>query len=174
MYSLSTDYVPIQIPSDRTTLSAPELKGLLSSFAQCLRLRDKYMAISLQRLGDNPRDHDGVFKGFAHDIGGVSGVRPDAYAALREASGDKSHPELREEETKFQPWKIYPPPPPPHWHWTDQPTINTSVDGALGYGDEFDFKTCEIPGADTCVYKIDSKGVFQVYGSDTEVEAEGA
>jgi len=137
-------------------------------------LRDKYISISLQRLGDNPRDHDGVFKGFAHNIGGVSGVRPDAYATLREAGVDQSHPELREEETKFRPWKIYPPPPPPHWHWTDKPTINPSVDGVTSSnGDEFNFKTCEIPDADTWVYKIDSKGVFQVYDSDTDVEAEG-
>jgi AMP deaminase len=136
------------------------------------------MAISLQRLGDNPRDHDGVFKGFAHDVGGVSGVRPDAYAALREANGDQAHPELREEEKKFRPWKIYPAPPPPHWHWTDKPTMNTSVDGKPeviedGHGDKFDFKKCEIPEADRWVYKIDDKGVFQVYDSDTEAEGEG-
>ncbi|KIM28448.1 hypothetical protein M408DRAFT_141450 [Serendipita vermifera MAFF 305830] len=154
----------------RTTFSPPELAEMLGSFADCLRLRDKYIALSLQRLGDNPRDHDGSFKGFAEDIGGVSGIRPDAYAALRESNGDNSHPELREEETKFKPWSIYPPPPPPHWHWTDKP--QATLDPASADGDGFEFSKCEIPGGHDWVYKLDSKGVFQVYASEPQ-ETEG-
>ena len=59
-------------------IHAPELRQICPSFARCLELRDKYMNYSLQRLGDNPRDHDGVFQGFPTDIGGANGVRPDA------------------------------------------------------------------------------------------------
>ncbi|KAG9119340.1 AMP deaminase, partial [Ceratobasidium sp. 392] len=40
-----------------------ELKELYNSFQRCLDLRDKYMSVSLQRLGDDPRDYDGVFTG---------------------------------------------------------------------------------------------------------------
>jgi AMP deaminase len=42
-----------------------ELKALYDSFWRCLDLRDKYMLKSLQRLGDDPRDHDGVFHGLS-------------------------------------------------------------------------------------------------------------
>lgn len=35
-----------------------ELVTLHTNFQRCLDLRDKYMAISLQRLGDNPKDRD--------------------------------------------------------------------------------------------------------------------
>lgn len=119
------------------------------------------MAISLQRLGDNPRDHDGVFKGFANDIGGVSGVRPDAYATLRDATGDNSRPDLCEDEKSFKPWKIYPSPPPPHWHRTDKP--QATPDPTNTEGNHFDFSKCDIPVADSWVYKLDSRGVFQVY-----------
>jgi len=160
--------------SDRAIFSATELADLLSSFAKCLHLRDKYIAISLQRLGDNPQDHDGIFKGFTHDIGGVSGVRPDAYAALREANANNPYPELHHEETNFKPWKIYPQPPPPHWHWSEKPTLNPiSGQSDGGQGNDFNFKTCEIPEADACIYRIDSGGVFQVYGSDPPEEDEG-
>ncbi|KAG2070339.1 hypothetical protein BDR04DRAFT_934379, partial [Suillus decipiens] len=37
----------------------PELARVVQSFQKCLELRDKYITKSLQRLGDNPRDHDG-------------------------------------------------------------------------------------------------------------------
>ncbi|RHZ68267.1 hypothetical protein Glove_296g28 [Diversispora epigaea] len=36
-----------------------ELITLYTNFQKCLDLRDKYMEISLQRLGDNPKDSDG-------------------------------------------------------------------------------------------------------------------
>ncbi|CAG8543490.1 1775_t:CDS:2 [Funneliformis caledonium] len=37
---------------------ASELEDLYTRFHKCLELRDKYMELSLQRLGDNPKDHD--------------------------------------------------------------------------------------------------------------------
>ncbi|KAG8797251.1 AMP deaminase [Serendipita sp. 405] len=156
----------------QTTLSTQELRDLLTSFDTCLRLRDKYMRCSLQRLGDNPRDYDGVFKGFEKDVGGVSGVRPDAYAALRqEMEKSNGHPELKSSPRQHQPWKIYPKPPPPHWHWSAKPSNQGTayVDGrpqfesAEGEGDGFDFNKCDIPGAHAWDYQIDHKGVIQVY-----------
>nr|CAG8586748.1 11812_t:CDS:10 [Entrophospora candida] len=35
-----------------------ELNNLYTDFHKCLELRDKYMKFSLQRLGDNPKDHE--------------------------------------------------------------------------------------------------------------------
>jgi AMP deaminase len=142
------------------------------------------MAVSLQRLGDNPRDHDGTFKGFSEDIGGVSGVRPDAYAQLQsKENGGTRHPALKEDQRQFEPWTIYPKPPPPHWHWKaknpqpNSPPVSNAVDVPMpvsdeGEGDGFEFDKCEIPGKHEWVYRMDSKGVFQVYRADS-AEGEG-
>ena len=149
------------------------------------------MKYSLQRLGDNPRDHDAVFQGFSADIGGVSGVRPDAWHELLEkaktqppappplvvgyppamtdsavaAQQTASIPGLNAGESRFKPWKIYPRPPPPFWHWKDAHTV-----GARGApeDEEFVFQSLEIPGeaegeAAGLEFEIDEKGVFQVY-----------
>lgn len=136
------------------------------------------MAVSLQRLGDNPQDHDGTFKGFSDDLGGVSGVRPDAYAKLQsKENGGSRYPQLKEDQRQFEPWKIYPRPPPPHWHWKaknpqpNSPPVSNSVDVPMpvsdeGEGDGFEFEKCEIPGKHEWVYRLDSKGVFQVYRAD--------
>ncbi|CCO29132.1 AMP deaminase [Rhizoctonia solani AG-1 IB] len=117
----------------------PELKQLYSSLRRCLELRDKYMSVSLQRLGDDPRHYDG---------GNSTG-------ALAEGSSD-NHP-------RFKPWKIYPPPPPPHWkfraHDTSVPEISQTEDGDV----PFDFSNCEIPGSMPWEWEVDEKGVFQVY-----------
>lgn len=173
---------------DRQTFDAKELNQLLSSFNTCLETRDKYMRISLQRLGDNPKDYDGVFQGFGpEDIGGVNGVRSDAWESLRKSQGPeaaitlgknktvKSKSQIDEQSSK--PWTIYPPPPPPHWHWrpkpgdSHEPGTSQSASGMPnnldpyhrpGY-EGFDFKTCEIPGKHHWSYEIDDKGVFQVY-----------
>lgn len=61
-----------------------------SSFARCLDLRDKYIALSYQRLGDNPRDHDGQFSGFsppaAADVYGLKADADPAVVAAAEAA----------------------------------------------------------------------------------------
>ncbi|GLB38642.1 putative metallo-dependent hydrolases superfamily, adenosine and AMP deaminases family protein [Lyophyllum shimeji] len=117
-----------------------EYAGLLQSFQKCLDLRDKYMARSLQRLGDNPKDYDGHQFSVHHDLG----LGPEA-------------------PPQFEPWKIYPPPPPPHWHWKGKDNV-VSTDGVpvAGTG-EFRFEECHIPGPHPWTFKIDDKGVFQVY-----------
>ena len=56
---------------------------ILEALEECLSLRDKYMSLSGQKLGFNPRDHDGVFGGLDDDIAGVCGVHPDADYAAR-------------------------------------------------------------------------------------------
>ncbi|KAG6831732.1 hypothetical protein H0H87_004001 [Tephrocybe sp. NHM501043] len=118
------------------TLLASEYTGLFQSFQKCLDIRDKYMAKSLQRLGDNPKDHDG------HQMA----IEKDSNVKL---------------PYEFEPWKIYPPPPPPHWHWTDPSNVQ-SVDGT-GQSTEFRYEDCQIPGAHSWTFCIDDKGVFQVY-----------
>ncbi|CAI2175578.1 11513_t:CDS:10 [Funneliformis geosporum] len=47
--------VPEEVIDQQVT---SELEDLYTRFHKCLDLRDKYMELSLQRLGDNPKDHD--------------------------------------------------------------------------------------------------------------------
>jgi AMP deaminase len=130
-----------------------EQASLLRSLQRCFELRDKYMLMSRQRLGDDPRDYDGYFQPLGDDYADVSGVRPDF----------PPHRVAQTQQNKFEPWKIYPKPPPPHWHWKDKGVV--SADGTTKAGeDEFTFEDCEIPGAhDGWSFAIDVKGVFQVY-----------
>lgn len=110
------------------------------------------MSKSLQRLGDDPRDHDGHFQPFSERDADVSGVRPDAPLL----------PKSKPSSERFKPWKIYPEPPPPHWHWKDKTIV--SGDGTTRQGDGFDFEACFIPGPHQGrSYFLDEKGVYQVY-----------
>jgi AMP deaminase len=134
----------------------PELETLFQSLQTCLDLRDKYIRKSRQRLGDNPRDHDGHFGGLDDDIADVSGVRPNATF-----NGHRSSP--------FEPWKIYPKPPPPHWH----PTNKEKVSSRQAQPDvAFKFEDCSIPGPHSWHFQLDDKGVFQVY-ADLDCESIG-
>lgn len=110
------------------------------------------MLISGQRLGFNPKDHDGVFTGLDDHITDVSGVRPNAdHASFTPPA-----------ESPFPPWNIYPKPPPPHWQLKPDDVAEPSQISAPG-GDDFEFGKCEIPGAHEWEYEMDEKGVFQVY-----------
>ncbi|KAF8627482.1 hypothetical protein AX17_006294 [Amanita inopinata Kibby_2008] len=135
-----------------------EYAVLSKAFQKCLDLRDKYMCKSRQRLGDNPKDYDGHFQGISEAIADVTGVRPDA-------NYSRNSPPAHD----FEPWKIYPKPPPPHWHWTDKEVVIS--DGPYSRGDEeFCFKECAVPGPHPWTFKLDDKGVFQVYD---DVQADG-
>ena len=129
-----------------------EYACLLQSFQKCLDLRDKYMFKSRQRLGDDPRHHDGHFSGLDDHLSDVSGVRPDANFAENQPP---SH--------SFKPWKIFPRPPPPHWHWSDMQKVVSSDDTSKASKDEFRFEECEIPGPHPWTYELDDRGVYQVY-----------
>jgi AMP deaminase len=134
------------------TAITAELAILFQSLQKCLDLRDKYMVKSRQRLGDNPRDHDGYFPGLDDGIADVSGVRPDS-------DFKSNHPP----PSPFEPWRVYPRPPPPHWHWTDKENV-VSADGKSARTDsEFVFEDCAIPEPHAWDFDIDDKGVFQVY-----------
>jgi len=116
------------------------------------------MAASLQRLGDNPRDHDGHFHGFSDAAADVNGLRPDAPSPSSHLSNTKV----------FEPWKIYPPPPPPHWHWSPKtPAGPTGKQSSPDANEDFDFAKCEIPAAHSWEYEIDDKGVFQLYDRES-------
>ncbi|KAF8606843.1 AMP deaminase [Ceratobasidium sp. AG-I] len=134
-----------------------ELKELYASFQRCLDLRDKYMSASLQTLGDDPRDHDGVF---IKPPPADSNLRPsDPGATPRPATIDSP---------QFEPWKIYPPPPPPHWKFKAHNTKAPEVTHAPEDGDvPFKFSECEIPAAGPWEWEMDEKGVFQVYQDAT-------
>ncbi|GJJ15752.1 hypothetical protein Clacol_010030 [Clathrus columnatus] len=124
-----------------------EFKSMFESLQNCLNLRDKYIRISQQRLGDNPKDHDGVFAGFRGDNGDVSGIKLNASSPIL----------VPQSEEKLEPWKIYPHPPPPHWHYKRPST------GFFHEEEEFEFSKCHIPGPDSRAFRIDEKGVYQVY-----------
>lgn len=136
---------------DMDTMINPELARVVQSFQKCLELRDKYITKSLQRLGDNPRDHDGVFHGVAESLADVSGVKPDVDHSLA-ASLSSPH----------EPWVIYPSPPPPHWRFTAVKTV-ISADGRVTPDGQFNFSQCQIPGNHDWEFEIDDKGVYQVY-----------
>jgi AMP deaminase len=125
------------------------------------------MKVSLQRLGDNPRDHDELFTGIDPKIADVSGVRPDAdiSAYVSPDSGDKlpNYPS--------KPWRIYPKPPPPHWRWTTNTEPVHGGDEVQAGKEEFVFKKCEIPGAhDGWSFGLDETGVYQVYNTNGPLE----
>lgn len=123
-------------------------------FQRCLELRDKYIAKSLQRLGDNPRDHDGHFNGIAEGFAGVSGAQPNVdFAKARVA------------ESPYKAWKIYPKPPPPHWHFTERHDAPAPDGRFTAEDEEFDFSTCQIPDSHPWEFRIDDKGVYQVYST---------
>ncbi|EIM81628.1 AMP deaminase [Stereum hirsutum FP-91666 SS1] len=146
---------PLAMPPEMT----PEFDHLFELFRKCLHLRDKYMAASRQRLGDNPRDHDGVFKGIVDECADVQGVRPDSdYSKIGQPLG---------KEDQFQPWKIYPKPPPPHWHWsaTEEAPSMAGHEENDDHNKPFEFDACEIHGEHPWNFEIDEKGVYQVYES---------
>jgi hypothetical protein len=145
---LTSSYRAAVMPPDQT----PEFGRMLELLCKCLDLRDKYMAASNQRLGDDPRDHDGAFHGTAEGISDVMGVRPEATGSC----------ELTKEQ--FKPWHIYPRPPPPHWHWTADQAVSL---GTASTSDVFDFTQFEIPGADEWEFEMDDKGIYQVYRDAT-------
>lgn len=135
---------------------APEFGHLFELFRKCLHLRDKYMTVSRQRLGDNPRDHDGVFQGIADNCADVQGVRPSADYSKLDPPADKAD--------NFEPWRIYPKPPPPHWHWSstqDPPSNHAPQDE--DHMKPFEFSACDIPAQHVWDFEIDEKGVYQVY-----------
>ena len=141
---LTSCFGPGTMPPDQT----PEFRNMLELLRKCLDLRDKYISISNQRLGDNPRDHDGVFHGIAEGISDVMGVRPEA---------SRSYESTQEQ---FEPWSIYPRPPPPHWHWTADQAVSSGTQSTC---EKFDFSKCEIPGVHGWDFEIDEKGIYQVY-----------
>lgn len=145
--------VPYTIQAHQLQLAETVITSdLYQSFQKCLDLRDKYMVKSRQRLGDNPRDHDGRFPGLDDKIADVHGARPDA-------DFRKNDPP----PSPFDAWKIYPSPPPPHWHWTDKEKVVSGERNSARGSDEFVFEDCSIPGLHPWHFEIDDKGVFQVY-----------
>jgi AMP deaminase len=131
-----------------------ELSRILESLNKCLSIREKWITCSLQRLGDNPRDHDGRFHGLPTALASVSSMRPDA---------DPAAP--RPTKSEFEPWKIYPTPPGPHWHFTDPSNAVLKEGHSTPAKEEFDFDTCKIPGKHHWKFKLDAMGVYQIYDS---------
>ncbi|KAI5776656.1 hypothetical protein EDC01DRAFT_681312 [Geopyxis carbonaria] len=127
------------------TLSA-ELSTIYTNIQKVLDLRHKYLRVSLQGHTDNPKDEPS--------------------------------------------WKIYPPPPPPVWvddfarpgdtsnpphlnesnaaeksFWAGSGTQNYEKSRKPGHdvGEDFVYDECEIPSEDEMVFRLDDKGVYQVY-----------
>ncbi|ODN84531.1 AMP deaminase [Cryptococcus amylolentus CBS 6039] len=156
-----------------------ELESLYASFSRCLELRDKYLELSNQRLGDNPRDHDGTFHGFnPPSAADVTGLKPEYDPASSELPPDA--------KDALPAWNIYPPPPPPHWHWKKadngplpEPAPLTTEgeeenDGKKAKGvsskdsEVFDVADCQIPGRDPTgwTYELNDEGVFTVFAAE--------
>ena len=153
-----------------------------ASFAKCLELRDKYMELSNQRLGDNPRDRDGQFCGFT----------PPAAADIAGLKADLDPEDCETGPTDEQPstpaWKIYPPPPPPHWHWkpaedgvkVEESSSHTSGLGGSGTSSggrdshAFKMEECEIPEMDARSFALNDEGVYEVWtGEEDKTDVAG-
>lgn len=132
-----------------------EQAHILQAFQRCLDLRDKYMLKSRQRLGDDPRDYDGDFDGVDDEHADPSGLKPDVDPATNQPPAQQ-----------FKPWRIYPKPPPPTWHSKSKEVLSHG-ESETG-GDAFRFEECEIPGSHPWNFRIDDKGVFQVYEADDD------
>ncbi|KAF9646656.1 AMP deaminase [Thelephora ganbajun] len=153
----------ISHPAPDTSPFTQECSNILQSFDKCLSLRDKYMQVSLQRLGDNPRDHDGHLHELDPKIADVSGVRPDADISAYTSPGSED----KLPKSPYKPWRIYPKPPPPHWHWIANTEPVHGGDEAEAGKEDFVFEKCEIPGGhDGWSFGLDEMGVYQVYNSD--------
>lgn len=133
------------------------MRDLCASLQKCLEIRDKYMRLSRQRLGDDPRDYDGIFRDLDEEQKGVAGVRPDCFFSTKGGAANR----------EFNKWNIYPPPPPPHWHWKGkQPTPPLTSESIVGE-EEFDYFKCEIPEEDSQHnFRLDDKGVYQIYDGE--------
>lgn len=107
------------------------------------------MEISNQRLGDNPRDYDGQFNGFANPVlADVNGLRPDADPRAAEAA--EAGADSGSNPPPFEAWKINPPPPPAHWHWQDPET------GEVGAGGEAIDQSARAPNGEVRAIPVDT------------------
>ncbi|WWC99694.1 AMP deaminase [Kwoniella sp. B9012] len=154
-----------------------ELEQLYASFARCLDLRDKYMELSNQRLGDNPKDHDGTFHGFTpRSFGDVMGLKAEVEQDACEGPSAAENDELPT-------WNIYPPPPPPHWHWKPsqgsvmpEPTSSdgtemtkTTTSTSIKDNQTFKIEDCQIHEEDKQhIFQMNDEGVFTVYSATEE------
>jgi AMP deaminase len=147
-----------------------ELQELYTSFQTCIELRDKYIALSCQRLEDNPNNYDGEFAP-ATGSTSTSASRPASPERSKNVplpnmvnDGLPSLDDMEESDNssrRAKPWKIYPPPPKPHWDPKDPFDAHRS--STVQQQSEFRFEDCEIPGEHPSVFELDSQGVYQVY-----------
>lgn len=113
-------------------------------------IRDRYIAVSRQRLEDNAANYDGKFN-----------PAKDSTSPSTASDEESSSPPL------FERWNIYPSPPQRHW----DPSSAKYIDTASSQ-DPFDTKKAhDTPSPDSCVFSCDDKGVFQVYADNKELEA---
>lgn len=139
------------------------------SLQKCLDLRAKYINVSLQRLGDDPRDYDAHSPPLNTEYTDCMGVKsdydgPDKDVLSKPDSGANADGGDRKK------WNIYPRPPPPHWHWgkgKENKETAVSADGSAVPANEphgvFEFGECEVPGGHDWVFELDDRGVYQVY-----------
>lgn len=142
------------------------------------------MRLSNQRLGDNPRDHDGahVPTGDMCDVSGLRADVPDSAWGVDRPSGSTSNAKENGEVDSQPKWKMHPPAPPPHWHPNNflpnavRPAIKHEYESErryVGGNEEFDFNSIEIPGVDEeWEYALDDRGVFQIYDSTPSSSSE--
>jgi AMP deaminase len=69
-------------------------------------------------------------------------------------------------QSEFAPWKLYPRPPEPHWHQHESGDKVLKPARAIPERETFNFKACEIPGKHEWAFKIDERGVYQIYADE--------
>ncbi|CEQ42453.1 SPOSA6832_04255, partial [Sporobolomyces salmonicolor] len=145
--------------AESTEAATAEKRRICAMFQTCLNLRDKYMALSRQRLEDNPTSYDGQFSASALASGDASSSQTSLLPPVRLPPD-------------FEKWTIYPPPPKPTWTERDPfSPESTEATQELAASEtrrrKFAVGSIKIPGKEpnghARKFAMDESGVYQVY-----------
>lgn len=115
-------------------------------------IRHKYLNVSFQKHGDNPKDHPSwnIYP------------PPPPPVWIDEPGRRQSEPAASGGQTGKDAEKSF-------WAGADR---HQKGDGfrkpGHDVGGDFDIDKCEIPGADECTFSLDDAGVFQVFESEAD------
>ncbi|GAA5949188.1 hypothetical protein JCM21900_000853 [Sporobolomyces salmonicolor] len=150
--------------AESTEAATAEKRRICAMFQTCLNLRDKYMALSRQRLEDNPTSYDGQFSASALASGDASSSQTSLLPPVRLPPD-------------FEKWTIYPPPPKPTWTERDPFSPESSeATQELAASEtrrrKFAVGSIKIPGKEpnghARKFAMDESGVYQVYDQADE------
>lgn len=129
-----------------------ELSTIYANIQTVLDIRHKYLDVSLQNHGNNPKDHPSwnIYP------------PPPPPVWIDESDRKQSEPAAAKEQTGKEAEKSF-------WIGTDR---HHKGDGARkpghDVGSDFDIDKCEIPGADDYTFGLDDGGIYQIFESEAD------